>query len=190
MSSTSIESPRQSLIAGASFLNSIPTVDRSSSIHRRNEINTNIGRFAWVAIASSVLLGACAGTPMGPTVQVLPGSNTSFEIFKQDQEECNQYAQTQVAGQAESANRVAVGSALLSAALGTAVGVATGNGPGAGIGAAIGGLVGTGIGASNSQGIQATTQIQYNNAYMQCMYAKGHLVPGAPPPPPAPPQLP
>ncbi|MBC8724310.1 hypothetical protein F6X37_22770 [Paraburkholderia sp. 31.1] len=64
------------------------------------------------------VLSACASTPLGPTVQVMPGSTIPFRVFQQNQEECKQYAQSQVAGQAESANGAAVGSVLLGVALG------------------------------------------------------------------------
>ncbi|EEA01129.1 Peptidoglycan-binding domain 1 protein [Burkholderia sp. H160] len=128
------------------------------------------------------VLSACASTPLGPTVQVMPGSTIPFQVFQQNQEECKQYAQSQVAGQAESANRAAVGSSLLGVALGTALGAATGDSQGAGIGAAAGAVAGTGAGATGSQDAQASIQDQYNNAYMQCMYAKGNQVPGAPAP--------
>ena len=33
------------------------------------------------------------------------------------------------------------------------------------------------VGAANASNKQQTAQIQYNNAYMQCMYAKGNQVP-------------
>jgi len=130
---------------------------------------------------------------MGPTVQVMPSSTKPFQVFQQDQEECKQYAQTQVAGQADSANQKAVGAAVLGTALGAVLGGAVGQGHGAGVGAAIGATAGTGIGANGSQGVQGSIQDQYNNAYVQCMYSKGNQVPGAPsdagvppPPPPAP----
>lgn len=142
-------------------------------------------------LSASVLLCSCASTPMGPTIPVMPGATIPFPIFQKDQEECKQYAQTQVAGQADAANKAAVGSALLGTALGAVLGAAVGNSQGAGVGAAIGATAGTGIGAGNSQGTQGSIQDQYNNAYAQCMYSKGNQIPGAPtadaPPPPPPP---
>ncbi|MGF6545823.1 peptidoglycan-binding domain-containing protein [Paraburkholderia youngii] len=143
------------------------------------------------AAVTLVVLSACASTPLGPTVQVMPGSAVPFRAFQQNQEECKQYAQSEVAGQAESANRAAVGSALLGVALGTALGAAAGDSQGAGVGAAVGGAAGTGAGATSSQIAQVSIQDQYNNAYMQCMYAKGNQIPGASAPqanamPPAP----
>ena len=98
-------------------------------------------------------------------------------------------------GQADAANQQAVGAGVLStvvgAGLGAAVGGAYGNaGAGAAIGAASGAGLGTAYGASGSSYAQLSIQQQYDNAFSQCMYAKGEQVPGfapiatmAPPPP-------
>jgi len=142
------------------------------------------------AVVATVLAG-CAATPMGPTVQVMPGPGRSFDTFQNDQAYCKNYAAGQVQGQAEAANNQAVGGAVLgtvvSAGLGAAVGSAFGNaGGGAAIGAASGAAMGTGIGASNTQMAQMGIQQQYDNAYSQCMYSKGNQVAGyAPLPQPA-----
>jgi len=144
------------------------------------------------ALGAAMLLCSCATTPMGPTVQVVPGATIPFPIFQQDQNDCKEYAQSQVAGQAEQANNKAIGAAILTTALGAAVGAATSwHGHAAGAGAAIGAAAGGTIGASASQDAQASIQDQYNNAYVQCMYSKGNQVPGVmpaqsdtPPPPP------
>lgn len=117
---------------------------------------------------------------MGPTVQVLPGPTIPYEIFRQDQAFCQHEAEQAVAGQADSANAKALGAAAVGAALGAAVGAATSwHGDGAGAGAALGGTAGVAIGAGQSSGTQYSIQGQYNNAYVQCMYAKGNQVPGA-----------
>jgi uncharacterized protein YcfJ len=139
-------------------------------------------------IVSLGMLSGCAATPMGPTVQVMPDPNKPFQVFQQDQESCKQYAQSQVQGQADVANRNAVGGALLATGLGAALGAAVGGGNGAGIGAASGAAVGAGGGTAYSQGAQGSIQQQYDNAYMQCMYSKGNQVPGAPPQSGPPPQ--
>ena len=116
---------------------------------------------AALALSVAVLLEACAAPPLGPTVQVLPAQNKPFEVFQQDQAVCTQYAASQVQGQAQRANNTAIGGAVLGTVLGAGLGAAIGRGPGAAIGAAI--------------------QYQYNNAYVQCMVAKGNQLP--PPPP-------
>ncbi len=143
----------------------------------------------------TVMLAGCAQTPMGPTVQVMPGPGKSFDAFEADQANCKGYAASQVQGQAEAANQQAVGAGVLTtvlgAGLGAAIGGAAGNaGAGAAIGAASGAGVGTAIGANGSSYAQMSIQQQYDNAFSQCMYAKGEQVPGfaplAPPPPPPP----
>lgn len=147
-----------------------------------------------VALSAVLLLDACAGTPMGPTVQVMPAPNKPFQAFQLDQSTCKQYAAEQTAGQADEANQQAVGAAVLGTVLGAGLGAAVGGGRGAGVGAAGGALVGTAIGSGGSGNKQLTIQQQYDIAYSQCMYSKGNQVPGfqpaaataAPPPPPPP----
>ncbi len=143
--------------------------------------------------AVGLLLSGCAQTPLGPTVQVMPGPGKSFEVFTYDQAGCKQYAEGAVAGQAQNANNRAVGAAALTTVLGVGLGAAIGGGRGAGIGAASGALGGAGIGAGMSSNEQYGIQQQYDNAFAQCMYSKGDMVPGygpmmvnAPPPPPPP----
>jgi hypothetical protein len=141
-----------------------------------------------VAFATvSTLLAGCAQTPLGPTVQVMPGPGRSFEAFQADQSNCKVYAADQVKGQAENANQRAVGAALLTTLLGAGLGAAAGSGwgaagQGAGIGAGAGAATGAAIGADMSSGEQVGIQVQYDNAYSQCMYAKGEMVPGYAPP--------
>jgi hypothetical protein len=147
-----------------------------------------------------VALSGCATIPTGPSVMVWPGPGKPFEVFQSDDAVCRQWASQQVGGQAaESANKTlasgaAVGT-ILGAGLGAAIGAASGHvGAGLGIGAASGALMGTAAASGPSYGVQSEVQRRYDNAYLQCMYAKGNQVPGvvrpyrravpAPPPPP------
>lgn len=158
-----------------------------------------------------VLLGACTVMPTGPSVMVLPGSGQGFERFRSDDLACQNYAFQQVGG--KTAQDGARESALTSAAVGTAVGALAGaaiggDAQGAAIGAGAGLLMGSMVGSESSRASGTGSQRQYDNAYIQCMYAKGHRVPvpgnvsysgpvraqdagipppppGAPPPPPA-----
>jgi len=139
-------------------------------------------RIAASTLAAALALGGCNAPPPGPTVQVMPGQNKPFEVFVDDQNYCKQYAGQQVRGQVEPANNQAVGTAVVGTLLGAGLGAAIGGGQGAAVGAAGGALGGTAIGASNSQAQQAGIQQQYDNAYAQCMYAKGNQVPGSQPP--------
>lgn len=147
-----------------------------------------------IAILSTTLLtAACATTPTGPMVQVMPGPAKPFAVFQQDQAECEQYAHDQIAGGAEAANRRAVGTTALGAAIGLAVGAATGSGRAATVGTAAGAAVGASAGANQSTAANYSLQRRYDIAYSQCMYAKGNQVPGYPasvPPPPPPPGSP
>lgn len=150
--------------------------------------------------AIALVISACAETPMGPHVAVMPAPNKPFEVFDQDKAICQQYAQAQVGGQAQSANNQAVGTAVVGTLLGAGLGAAIGGGHGAGIGAASGAVAGTAVGAGGSQHSQYGIQAQYDTAYSQCMYSRGNQVPGYyqppaqsyapqsgsyPPPPPA-----
>jgi uncharacterized protein YcfJ len=145
------------------------------------------------ACAVTALLGltACAATPMGPSVSVMPGPNKPFDVFAQDQAMCKDYASQQVAGQAEAANNRAIGSAVIGTVLGAGLGAAVGGGRGAAIGAGAGAMVGTGYGASGSDYANLPIQRRYDISYSQCMYSRGNQVPGyyaqpayAPGPPP------
>jgi hypothetical protein len=148
--------------------------------------------FAAGVLAPALVLSGCAQTPMGPTVQVMPGPGKSFDAFQYDQASCKGFAEQQVAGQAQAANNQAVGAAALTTVLGAGLGAAIGGGRGAAIGAASGAGLGAGIGAQGSSMAQMSIQQQYDNAFAQCMYAKGDMVPGygpmmsqSPPPPPS-----
>lgn len=134
----------------------------------------------WGVASLALLLGACTVMPTGPSVMVLPGSGSSFDRFRIDDMDCRQYAQYQIGG--KTAGDAAKESAVTSAAVGTAVGALAGaaiggNSKGAAIGAGAGLLMGSATGTDASRASTVGTQKQYDNAYIQCMYAKGHRVP-------------
>ncbi|MBL8404037.1 MAG: hypothetical protein JNL16_05780 [Dechloromonas sp.] len=138
----------------------------------------NMRRLAIVCLAS--MLGACTVLPTGPSVMVLPGTGQPFDRFRADDVECRQYAQYQTGGR--TASDSAKESAITSAAVGTAVGALAGaaiggNSKGAAVGAGAGLLLGSATGSDSARASTAGTQRQYDNAYIQCMYAKGHRVP-------------
>src|SRR5262245_47195793 len=74
--------------------------------------------YAFTALAGVIVLSACAQTPMGPTVQVMPGPSTSLASFQNDQATCRQFAQQAVADQAQGANLRGLGTVALTTALG------------------------------------------------------------------------
>lgn len=135
--------------------------------------------FKLASTAAFLFTTGCVSLPNGPSVMVLPGSGLSFEQFRNDDANCQQFAYAQVGG--VTANQASVNSGITTAtagtALGAAAGAAIGGGEGAVIGAANGLLAGSliGTGAANSSGYAA--QQHFDAAYIQCMYAKGHQVP-------------
>lgn len=136
------------------------------------------------AIAAMLLLvGACTSLPTGPSVMVMPGVGKSFDQFRVDDMDCRQYARYQIGG--TDANQAATDAALRSAAAGTAIGAlagaAMGGHEGAGVGAGTGLVMGSVAGSGAAQRSAYGTQRQYDNAYLQCMYAKGEQVPGVRP---------
>lgn len=124
-------------------------------------------------------LTGCAYMPSGPSVMALPGSTMSFEQFQQDDYYCQQYASGHVGG--STANQAAadsqIGSAVAGAAIGAAAGAALDGGSGAAIGAGTGLVAGSAVGMGEGRAAAYATQEGYDNAYIQCMYAKGHRVP-------------
>lgn len=131
---------------------------------------------AFVApLAAVLLLAGCASAPTGPSVMALPGSGKSFDQFRADDLECRRY------GREQSAGADPEGAALRSAAVGTAVGAVAGAAIGgrdaAGVGAGTGLIVGSMAGSGTARGAGYDAQRLYDNAYVQCMYARGQQVP-------------
>jgi hypothetical protein len=129
-----------------------------------------------------VFLGGCASVPEGPGVMVLPGTGKSFEHFRFDDHECRQYASSSVGGTTpdQAAANAGGASAATGAVIGGLAGAAIGGSgrsvvAGAALGTAGGALAGTGAGNSSAR----TLQQRYDMGYQQCMYAKGHKIPGA-----------
>ncbi len=167
-------------------------------------------RLLAIPVLAVFALSACATVPTGPTIMALPGTGKNFDQFQVDDNDCRQWAlrQTGRTPDQNAAANTATGAVLgtvLGAALGAAIGAAAGNpAMGAAVGAGTGLFGGTAVGASNAYAASGTVQAQYDQAYVQCMYAKGHQVPvasrngngartyraAAPPPPPPPPPPP
>jgi len=141
-----------------------------------------------VALAAALAAG-CATIPPGPSVLVMPGSGKSFEAFAEDDAVCRQWAENRSGGRAnETVNEnlfagAAAGGAL-GAAAGALIGAASGNaGAGAAIGAGAGLLAGSAMAHDRAFGAGWEVQRRYDQAYQQCMYAKGNRVPAAVEPP-------
>jgi hypothetical protein len=158
---------------------------------------------SWVMLLPLIgLLSACAAVPTGPSVMVLPGVGKPFDQFQVDDMGCQQFAQAQTglppgeAGRQSTTNTAVLGT-LLGAGAGAVLGAAAGDaGVGTALGAGSGLLFGTASGAEAGAGTSRSLQRRYDISYMQCMYAKGHQLPGTqtapqssdvPPPPGTPP---
>ncbi len=155
-----------------------------------------------LSLAVLAALAGCASVPTGPNVMALPGSGVTFEQFRADDLMCRDFAYQQIGGKAREqvGASAAIGSAAVGTAVGAVAGAAIGGQRGAGVGAGTGLIIGSATGAEASRSVAYGSQRQYDIAYVQCMYAKGHRVPVSasytpsrapvaspvtPPPPPA-----
>jgi OmpA family protein len=165
-------------------------------------------------VAALILpIGAGCATVSGPSAMALPGAGKPFEQFQTEDTACRQWAKDQAGTTpAASATRNTVGGATLGTFIGAAIGALLGAlsgrpASGAAVGAGFGLVGGTAVGASAGQSTAETVQQRYDNAYLQCMYAKGNQIPSqghasqraatppstppvAPVPPPPPPPAP
>jgi hypothetical protein len=135
-----------------------------------------------LAVVSALLLAACATpAPTGPSILVLPGTGKTFDQFRADDDQCRIYAYNQIGGPGASseAKDRAVSSAVVGTAIGTAAGALLGGHQGAAVGAGVGLAGGSIVGSEQSSATAGSQQHRYNNAFTQCMYAKGHRVPVA-----------
>jgi len=131
------------------------------------------------ALIGASLLSACASYPTGPSVMAMPGRTKTFEQFQVDDQTCRDYAQNRIGGTTAAQN--AANSGVESAAVGTVVGAAAGaligGHQGAAVGAGAGLLVGAAAGTDSANVSGHVSQRSYDQAYLQCMYAKGERVP-------------
>jgi len=133
----------------------------------------------WLPLFMLFLLGACATMPTGPSVMVLPGTGKNFEQFHSDDTMCRHFALEQIGGAppSQTATQSGVASAVTGTAVGAAAGAIMGGNRGAAVGAGAGLLFGTAAGSETAQHSAYYNQRRYDNAYIQCMYANGNLVP-------------
>ena len=145
-----------------------------------------------------MFLAGCASVPSGPETVAFPGTGRSIDDFRGDDSLCRQFAFEQIGGvgRERSTSNAAVGSAVVGAAIGALAGAAIDGSKGAGVGAGAGLIVGSLAGAESSGYAYRSSQYQYDQYYLQCMYSKGHRVPSSnsytaspvrrtiPPPPP------
>src|SRR5436305_56909 len=77
-----------------------------------------------LAGSSLLLLAACASTPPGPMIPVMPGPSKSPAAFSADQAACEDYAAKEVQGHIDAANNHQVVNGVIGAALGAGIGAA------------------------------------------------------------------
>ncbi len=138
------------------------------------KINLKVG-----LVLLTLLLSACVSVPNGPSAMALPGTGKDFDQFRYDDTSCRQFAHEQIGGKtvSQAANDSFAGTAIIGTIVGAAIGAAAGGDNGAGVGAATGLFVGSLIGIDEANASSYGAQRHYDNAYIQCMYAKGHRVP-------------
>src|SRR5579871_4822565 len=132
-----------------------------------------------IGLSLLVVLAGCtpfAVQPPGPSVMVLPPKGKPFEAYAQDHTVCKQFAAEEVAGADTQANLRTLGTVVTNAGLGAALGAAVGGG-GAAIGAASGAIAGAYVGANDTPWGVYQIQNRYNDAFLECMYAKGNQIP-------------
>jgi hypothetical protein len=144
----------------------------------------------FILCLAAVVLGGCATMPAGPSVMVLPKPGKSFEEFQSDDAVCRQWAMQQIQVPPNEivnknlASGAAMGTAM-GAGLGAVIGAASGKpATGAAIGAGSGLVAGTAAASGPAHAAGGEAQRRYDNAYQQCMYAKGNQLPGLAAPPP------
>lgn len=152
-----------------------------------------------LAAGVALVVAGCASVPSAPSVMALPGTGKNFDEFRGDDMVCREYAFQQIGGKGreQAAKEAAIQHAVVGTVVGAVAGAAIGGERNAGVGAGTGLIIGSASGAGASQSAVHGGQRQYDIAYVQCMYAKGHRVPVsatytttpitssvAPPPPP------
>lgn len=123
-----------------------------------------------------LVMAGCAQVPIGPTVQVMPGSGKSYAVFQADQSSCTLAAQQRTRGHVDASNNRAAGVIAASALAGAATSYAYGER--ASVGAAEGGATGAVIAGEMGANDQYSIQRLFDMTYGQCMFARGHQVEG------------
>lgn len=132
-----------------------------------------------VAGVGVLALAGCQTMPTGPTVQVMPAPGKPFDVFAGEDQVCRAYATQSISGGKSSTSNSQVAGTVAATALGAVAGALLGdNGASAAAGAGVGLIAGSALGAGQGSSDSYTLQRQYNIGYMQCMYAKGNIVPG------------
>ena len=133
-----------------------------------------------VYCSALLMFSGCMTTgPIGPRVAVMPAPGKPFEVFAAEEHLCRQYAEQSIGLSPDAAaSKNFAGSAVAGAAIGTVAGALLGGREGAPVGAAVGLVAGSSAGSNQAAYSSRDAQWRYDNAYTQCMYAKGNQIPG------------
>lgn len=133
----------------------------------------------FTCLAGLLLVTGCASMPAGASVLVLQGSDKTFDQFTRDDMYCRDFSLRQIGGKSpgHAGQNAAVASSVAGTVIGAAAGAAIGGHRGAGVGAGTGLIVGSMAGSEGNYRSGNSSQRQYDNAYIQCMYGAGHRVP-------------
>jgi len=143
-------------------------------------MNINLQKLTLIATLTIGLVG-CASTPVGPSLTVMPAPGIAFSVFQADDQECRTFAQNSLNTTADDlAAKNTAKTAIVGAAIGAVAGAMAdgGSARNVGTGAAVGLLGGAAMGASGGNEAGKEVQRRYDISYQQCMYSKGHQVPG------------
>jgi len=132
-----------------------------------------------ILVSGALLVGGCASVPTGPSIMALPGTGKPFDQFRADDAECRRYAFREIGGPnaGKSTREKEIRNAAVGTAIGAVAGAAIGGKQGAGVGAGTGLIVGSMTGAEAGERSSYGDQRDYDQAYIQCMYGRGHRVP-------------
>jgi hypothetical protein len=124
-------------------------------------------------------LVGCTGVAPGPVALVMPAQGRSLAHFQVDDEFCRAFALDRLGGVSPEAAAITNLASSVIGAMGLfgLAGAVIDGSRGARIGAAVGAVTG-GIGAGVA-GLDARSPVQtrFDNAYVQCMFTRGHRVP-------------
>jgi hypothetical protein len=131
-----------------------------------------------MALALPAVVGCTAVAP-GPVVLVMPAHGRSLAQFKVDDDLCRDFALDRLGGVSPEAAAVAGVASTALAAMGLfgLAGAVIDGSNGARIGAAVGAVTGAAGAGLRAYGPGSTTQARLDNAYVQCMFTRGHRVP-------------
>ena len=131
-------------------------------------------RITAAGFALVVLAGCVTQRPTGPTVSVMPAPGKPIRRVLWKTSSAASMRARWIASESGDTSGNFAGSAVAGTAIGAVAGKLIGGDQGASVGAGMGFLAGSSQGASQAEYSTRSAQWRYDNAYKQCMYAKGN----------------